>query len=236
MVDEDPNAEERAVQDLLARRVAGLVLVPDRSNHAFLREPLAREVPVVFADRPAGGIDADVVVLDNERGGYLAALHLADQGHRRIAALVAPSYYTTGRRLRGFRRGLRDRGIEPDPEHTVPLAVGTADAAFAATRRLLDSTEAPTALFATTNFVCEGALRALRGVRQPPAVVGFDDFRFADLLPTPATVVAGDPAELGRRATELLLKRVSGQRAGPTERVVLPVQLIPRGSGEQPPR
>jgi LacI family transcriptional regulator len=67
-------------------------------------------------------------------------------------------------------------------------------------------------------------------------VVGFDDFRFADLLPTPATVVAGDPAELGRRATQLLLHRVSGQRTGPAERIVLPVRLTPRGSGEQPPR
>jgi LacI family transcriptional regulator len=114
--------------------------------------------------------------------------------------------------------------------------VGTADAAFAETRRLLDSADPPTAFFATTNFVCEGVLRALREVRRPPAVVGFDDFRFADLLPTPATVVAGDPAELGRRATQLLLRRVAGDRAGPAQRVVLPVRLLPRGSGEQPPR
>jgi LacI family transcriptional regulator len=235
MVDEDPSAEEQAVRDLLARHVAGLILVPDRSDHAFVREPLERGVPVVFVDRPASGSEADVVVLDNERGGYLAADHLAAQGHRRIAALVAPSYYTTGRRVRGFRRALRDRGIEWEPGLTVALPVGTAEAAFAATRQLVDSPDPPTALFATTNFVCEGALRAVRAVRRPPAVVGFDDFRFADLLPTPATVVAGDPAELGRRATELLLQRVSGDRDGAPERVVLPVRLIPRGSGEKRP-
>jgi LacI family transcriptional regulator len=236
MVDEDPNAEERAVRDLLARHVAGLMLVPDRSNHAFLRETLARGIPVVFVDRPASGIDTDVVLLDNERGGYVAATHLLGFGHRRIAALVAPSYHTTGRRMRGYRRALRAAGIQPDPQLEVTLPVGTPDAAFDATRNLLDLPDPPTAFFATTNFLCEGALRALRGRRHPPAVVGFDDFRLADLLPTPATVVAGDPAELGRRATELLLRRLSADGHGPAERIVLPVRLIQRGSGELEPR
>lgn len=236
MVDEDPNAEERAVRDLLARHVAGLMLVPDRSNHAFLRDTLARGIPVVFVDRPATGIETDVVLLDNERGGYLAGAHLLGVGHWRIAALVAPSYHTTGRRMRGYRRALRAAGVTPDPRLEVALPVGTADAAFTMTRRLLDQQDPPTALFATTNFLSEGALRAVRGMRHPPAVVGFDDFRMADLLPTPATVVAGDPAELGRRATELLLRRLGADGHGPAERVVLPVRLIKRGSGELPPR
>ncbi len=236
MVDEDPNAEERAVRDLLARHVAGLMLVPDRSDHAFLRDSLARGVPVVFVDRPATGIATDVVVLDNERGGYLAGAHLLAVGHRRIAALVAPSYHTTGRRMRGYRRALRAAGVEPEPRLEMALPVGTADAAFTVTRRLLDQEDPPTALFATTTFLSEGALRAVRGMRHPPAVVGFDDFRMADLLPTPATVVAGDPAELGRRATELLLRRLGRDGRGPAQRVVLPVRLIERGSGELPPR
>jgi LacI family transcriptional regulator len=91
----------------------------------------------------------------------------------------------------------------------------------------------PTALFASTNFLTEGILRALREVEAEPAVVGFDDFRLADMLPTPVTVVASDIGELGRTAARLLLDRASGADTRPPQRIVLPCLLIQRGSGER---
>ncbi|MET8161578.1 substrate-binding domain-containing protein [Sphaerisporangium sp. NPDC005289] len=69
------------------------------------------------------------------------------------------------------------------------------------------------------------------GVRS--AIVGFDDFGLADLLNPAITVVAQDPAGLGRTAAELLFRRLTGE-TGPVERIRLPT-LIPRGSGELPP-
>jgi LacI family transcriptional regulator len=78
-------------------------------------------------------------------------------------------------------------------------------------------------------------LRALGELGREPAVVGFDDFRLADMLPTPVTVVASDIAELGRSAARLLLSRASGTDTRPPQRIVLPCGLIERGSGERPP-
>lgn len=231
MVDEDPLAEQRVVHDLLGRRMAGLIIVPDQGDHAFLQGTLDNGTPIVFVDRPATGIDADVVLLDNDRGGYLATTHLLEHRHRRIAALVAPSYYTTGQRIRGYRRALRNAGVEIDPSLIVTLPEGSPEAAHAATLELLARRDAPTAVFATTNFLCEGALRAVGSVRRSVAVVGFDDFRLADLLPLPATVVAGDVEEMGRRAAVRLLERIHGD-ASPPHRDVLPVGLHVRGSGE----
>lgn len=231
MVDEDPSAEQRAVYDLLGQRVAGLMIVPDRGDHAFLQGTLDSGTPVIFVDRPASGIDADVVLLDNDRGGFLATSHLLEHGHRRIAVLVAPSYYTTGQRVRGYRRALRKSGVELDPSLVLTLPVGSPDEAHAATVELLCRLDPPTAIFATTNFVCEGTLRALTATRQRVAVVGFDDFRFADMLPLPATVVSGDVPEMGRRAAMRLLERIAGDDVPPT-REVLPVVLTARGSGE----
>jgi len=233
-VDEDPAAEQRAVRELLGRRVAGLMIVPDQGNHSFLRGDLATRTPVVFVDRPASGVQADVVVLDNDRGGWLATEHLIGNGHRRIAILVAPSYYTTGRRLRGYRRALRDAGLAPDAADVVRLPLGSSESASLATESLLDRPRPPTAVFATTNFLTEGAMRTVRARGAPTAVVGFDDFRFADLLPIPVSVVSGDVAEMGRIAAGLLLDRIAGDSA-PPRRIVLPVHLIPRGSGELPP-
>ena len=234
MVDEDPEGEQRVVHDLLGRRMTGLMIVPDQGDHQFLQAALTGGTPVVFVDRPASGVDADVVLLDNDRGGYLATEHLLRHGHRRIAALVAPSYYTTGQRVRGYRRALRRAGIAPDPGLVVTLPEGSADAARAAARQLLSRADPPTAIFATTNFVCEGTLRAAGELGARVAVVGFDDFRLADMLPLPATVVSGDVAEMGRRAASRLLERIAGDEVLP-RREVLPVRLCARGSGEVPP-
>lgn len=229
-VDEDPEGERRAIQELVGRQVAGLMIVPDQGDHSFLR---SAGVPVVFVDRPAHGIEADIVMVDNEGGGKLATDHLLRQGHLRIAILLAPSYYTTGRRLRGYRRACRAAGVEVDESLVIQLPEGTAEAAEKATRELMHRPDPPTALFASTNFLTEGVLRALREVDAEPAVVGFDDFRLADMLPTPVTVVASDIAELGRTAARLLLDRASKTDIRPPQRIVLPCQLIQRGSGER---
>lgn len=233
-VDEDPETERHVLRDLAGRRVSGLMIVPDQGSHAFLLDELAVRFPVVFVDRPASGLRADVVMVDNEGGGGLATQHLLDGGHRRIATLVAPSYYTTGQRLRGYRRALRDAGHTVDEKLVVRLKQGTPEEAAAATHRLLDLADPPTAIFAMTNFLTEGVLRGLAERGERRAVVGFDDFRLADLLPVPVTVVASDAAELGRHAAQLLLDRISGDTS-PARRVVLPVHLIRRGSGELPP-
>ena len=231
-VDEDPEGEKRAIQELVSRQVAGLMIVPDQGDHSFL---VGAGVPVVFVDRPATGIDADIVMVDNEGGGRLATEHLLKQGHQRIAILMAPSYYTTGRRLRGFRRAHRAAGIDVDESLVVQLSEGNAETAAKATREVMLRPDPPTAIFASTNFLTEGVLRALRELGREPAVVGFDDFRLADMLPTPVTVVASDIAELGRSAARLLLDRASGADTRAPQRIVLPCALIQRGSGERAP-
>lgn len=233
-VDEDPDAERRAVTELTSRRVAGLLIVPGTGDHSFLAGEVERGTPVVFVDRPATGVRADAVVLDNELGGYVATRHLLDHGHRRVAILVAPSYYTTGRRLRGYRKAIRDAGLAIDGDLVVTLRSGSADAAAAATLGLLQLRDPPTAIFTTTNFLTEGVLRIVATHERRTALVGFDDFRFADMLPTPVTVVTGNTGELGRRGAQLLLDRIEGDDR-PPERVVLPIRLIARGSGEVRP-
>lgn len=231
-VDEDPEVERQAIAELVGRRIAGLVIVPDQGDYRFLRDATGRRpLPVVFVDRPSNGADGDSVVLDNEGGGRMATAHLLAHGHRRVAVLVAPSYWTTGRRLRGYRRALRDAGVPVDERLVVTLRQGTPGEAEAATRALLALEDPPTALFCTTGFLAEGAIRAIGPATGSVAVVGFDDVPLADLLPVPLTIVATDAERLAETAVELLLARVSDP-SSPPAKVVLPVRLLQRGSGE----
>ncbi|MFD0890021.1 substrate-binding domain-containing protein, partial [Streptosporangium algeriense] len=102
--------------------------------------------------------------------------------------------------------------------------------AGAALARMLSAQSPPTALFTGNGRVTLAVLRT--GYRLP--MVGFDDFELADLLVPGVSVVAQDPAGLGRTAAELLFRRIQGD-PGPAEHVELPTRLIPRGSGELPP-
>jgi LacI family transcriptional regulator len=211
--DEDPQAERASIDGLLGRQVAGLLIVPGGRDYSYLRPELDLGTSVVFVDRPGGGLAADEVVLDNAAGARMAVTHLVAQGHRRIGAIVAPSRWATAQRLRGFREAMRAETGGIDPTLVRRLTTGSVAEAERAARDLLATPDPPTAVFTTTGFMTQGLLRAL-GPRRDVAVVGFDDFPLADMLPIPVTVVAGDPEVLGTVAAQTLFARSDGW-AGP---------------------
>jgi LacI family transcriptional regulator len=105
-----------------------------------------------------------------------------------------------------------------------------------AVAEMLEGADPPTAIISGQNYFTIGAIKALRarGLQRKIALVGFDDFALADLLDPPVTVIAHDPAELGRTAAQLLFRRLDGD-GSPSQQIVCPYALISRGSGEIPP-
>lgn len=229
-----PENERTAIGGLANRRVAGIIITPTSDDHAYLDRSLPG-LPAVFVDRPPVGFEADSVLSDNEGGARAATEHLIRHGHRRIAFVGdRPHVYTTRLRHRGFRAAMRAAGIPVD-ERLVRVGAVDARDATAETLDLLASSPAPTAVLSANARSSLGVARALRlGGHTRVAHVGFDDFAAADSLTPPVTAVSQDPHRLGRTAAELLFARVNGE-TGPPRRVVLPVRLIVRGSGELPP-
>jgi LacI family transcriptional regulator len=157
--------------------------------------------------------------------------HLISFGHRRIAFLGDPvALETSADRYAGYVDALAGAGIPLD-ERLVYDRSHTVESAMRATEELLHLDPPPTAIFAQNNRNCIGALRALQSSGTRLAVVGFDDFELATMLPVPVTVVANDPEEMGRQGAELLFHRLSGGN-GATQRRVIPGRLITRGTGE----
>jgi LacI family transcriptional regulator, galactose operon repressor len=229
--DESPAGERKAVGTLLERQVTGLLIVPAGRDHSYLLDEIRHGTPIVFMDRPARRVKADEVLLDNVGGARLATSHLLGHGHRRIGVVGdPPTVYTVAQRVRGFRAAMAAAGVAVD-ESLMRLGVRDVVQAEAATRELLSMTRPPTAVFTTNNRASVGVLRALRGRESAVAVVGFDDFELADMLPVPVTVVKHEPEEMGRTGTELLFGRLAGDER-PPQRIVLPTRLVPRGSGE----
>ncbi|MFF0148919.1 LacI family transcriptional regulator [Amycolatopsis sulphurea] len=232
--EENSDRERELALEFCARRVDGILVVPAGLQHGYLVPEMRAGTPVVFLDRPAGDIVADTVLVDNLGGTVEAVTHLAAQGHRRIAFLGdSPDIFTAAERLRGFREGCVRNGI-PYDENLVAMHTPAPEKIGHAVRTLLCGPAAATAVIAGNNRVAVHLLRALAHAEHRPALVSFDDFELADLLDPPVTVVAHDVSALGHAAAELLFARIQGEQSAP-RKVILPVRLVPRGSGEVAP-
>ncbi len=235
--DEDPERERELVQGFCGRQVDGLLVAPVGADQSHVLRDQEGGIAIVFIDRPPRGIEADAVLIDNAAAAGDAVAHLVGAGHRRIAFLGdRTAVYTARRRRDGYRDALARHRAAYD-EALVRMGLRDEEASRRATHRLLGEPDPPTALVTSQNLVTIGAVRALRelGLQRSVAMVGIDDVTLADALDPGVTVVAQDPAALGGAAARRLFERLDGE-TGPAQRMVLPTQLIERGSGELRPR
>ena len=157
---------------------------------------------------------------------------LAGQGHRRICLLGGnwSCSQISYRRLEGCRRAFQRLGLPFDPERQCePCRYSMADA-YAATERLLDRRPDLTAIFAMSDVMAIGAVRALRdrGRRVPEdiSVVGYDGIPMASYSVPRLTTVRQDTQRLAERGVDVLLRGIERRGQAPVHEVV-PFQLIP---------
>lgn len=232
-VNEDPDRERELVIDLVTRRVDGLIMVPAGRDHRYLQLEQRSGTAVVFADRPPMLLAADAVVADNRAGAAAGVRYLLARGHRRIGYLgdlqsIAPA----AERHAGYLDALSEAGVPADPSLACH-GLRSQQQATAACLGLLSGPNPPTALFTAQNMITIGAVRALRqlGREHSTALLGFDDFELADLLQPAVTVVAQDPAAIGKLSAELLLRRIAAP-GEPPQLHVIPTRLTVRQSAD----
>jgi DNA-binding LacI/PurR family transcriptional regulator len=190
-------------------------------------------VPAVLVGRPAGPVPASYVDADNRGGAGKAVEHLVRRGRRRIATITGPLDMGVGLdRLEGYRDGLTAAGLAAD-EDLVEPGDFTEEGGAAAMARLLARPGPPVdAVFAASDLMAAGALRALRaaGRRVPEdvAVVGFEDSAVARYAQPPLTTVRQPIEEMGRQATRMLLAKIAGETGG--MHLILDVDLVERAS------
>jgi LacI family transcriptional regulator len=234
--DEDANRERELVSAFASRGVDGLIIVPASHDHSYLLRERRAGTAIVFVDRPPAFLDADTVLTDNDAGVRRGVRHLIAQGHRRIGYLGdLQTIATAAMRYQGYIEELVANRIDVD-EGIVRLDTRGIENGEDATIEMFSGRRPPTALFTGQNLITIGAFRGLRklALHNRVALVGFDDILLADLLQPGITVIAQDPAAIGRAAAELLFRRLDGDHS-PSVHQVVPTRLIERGSGEVRP-
>jgi LacI family transcriptional regulator len=231
--DNDPDRERVMVDAFTRRRVDGLILSPVTEDQGYLHVEREQGTPLVFVDRPPTGLLADAVITNNYEATIEAARHLINHGHRQIAHLGNESAASTARQY-GFTKAMAEAGLA---ESSLQLGgLRSEQETDAAVRGLMQLDTPPTALFTSHYLVTLGAIRALHDLQleRRVALVGFDELVLADLVSPAITVMAPDPSRLGTIAAERIFARLDGD-ASSVQTLVVPAQLIARGSGEIPP-
>jgi DNA-binding LacI/PurR family transcriptional regulator len=220
----------------LRRRVDGVLVLTLPVDEAEVDALRGLNVPVGSVGVPGSGISC--IGIDDRAAARTAVTHLVNLGHAGIALIGGgpsePIHFTVPNdRLAGYRTAMADAGL--------PVPTGyEADGAFtyaggeAAMAGLLALPDPPTAVFAQSDEMAMGALRAIRraGLRCPEdiSVIGFDDHELAELVEL--TTIAQPVAEQGRRAAQALLARIAGAEVVDQQ---LPTRLVLR-STTSPPR
>jgi len=210
--DGSPEREARYLRLLEEQRVQGIVITPATRSMRHLETLRDRGTLVVLLDRRSKGGELCSVSVDHARGGELAARHLFELGHRRVAFINGPLHLSQcAERRRGVRRACRQAGLiveESLIDYTID-PITAFEQAEVAVDNLLALPDRPTAVICVNDQIAFTVLRALaeRHVRVPRdiSVVGYDDVDFAAMLSPALTSIRQPKYELGRAAAELLI-------------------------------
>jgi DNA-binding LacI/PurR family transcriptional regulator len=234
-----PETERQLLQNFQERRVAGVIL----TGYAIQQEEIVRSIVasgipclVIWEQLPDAALD--YVGFDNLAASRTMTDYLIGLGHRRIGLIIGP-YSKIGRvqkRFDGYRQALQGHGLVLDPALVIENAPVLEDGREAM-RRLMSLPARPTAVFAASDLLAIGALRAAKemGLRVPQDVslAGFDDIDFAAYCDPPLTTMRVPSHDIGHLAATVLMETIeSGQPQ--KRRYCLNTDLIIRASCAAP--
>jgi LacI family transcriptional regulator len=228
---------QQAITQIREGKVDGLVIASALEHDNLPLRKLVKEgYPIVLASRILDGLQVDSVVADNFNGAVLATNHLLRLGHRKIALIpgVKGSSITASRRD-GFLHAMKEAGAEVLPEWQI-AGESKYDVNYDVTQTLmrLPESKRPTAIINLTDVGALGVMDAARdmNMRIPEdlAVIGFDDLFISATRSVQLTTVRIPRYEMGSLATNLLFERLGNKNKTDYQEIVLPVELIVRGT------
>jgi LacI family transcriptional regulator len=215
-----PEREEACVHRFLARRVDGLFIVPSyrmATEARVYQELLARKVPTIVLGHTVPFCNQFVnVESDDVSGSYKATQHLLNLGHKRIAFLSGPPGTPwTQERFEGYRRALRDAGLDVDEKLVFQAGRSIEDGAKAALQMINEASDA-TAVQTVNDMLAVGCAETLlkQGLKIPGdiSVVGFGNILMSQHFSVPLTTSRQPKYRLGAAAVEAMQQLLKGKR------------------------
>ena len=244
--EEDPDLEEQAVNQLLARQLDTLIIASCRSTAEFFGRIEERKTPYILIDRAVPGLSSNYIGVDDIAVGLLATKHLIAMGCTRIAHIRGPETSTGVGRLEGYKRALQQAGITIN-DHYIASArkvdVDTKQRGAEAMAQLLRLKRRPDGVFCYNDPLAIGAMDHVieQGLRIPEdlAIIGCGNLHYDDSLRVGLSSVDQHSRRIGEAAARIALGILSSRLPPPPETVIFQPELIIRASTRRqgaPPR
>ncbi|MBN9308022.1 LacI family DNA-binding transcriptional regulator [Devosia sp.] len=231
---DDPERESQHLDQLLGKRIDGLVVTARRADKRPPVGPLPPGLPAIYVFTQADDDSALSLIPDDEGGARIAVRHLAEIGCQRIAHVTGPLRFEAVQlRHRGYLSAIAEAGLVANPSHYLAGAWSEAWGRDAVARLFDGQNEPPDGLFCGNDQIARGVVEALRerdiDVPGRVAVVGFDNWNvMTDAARPPLTSVDMNLSALGHEAGRLLIDMIGGKEIRGIRR--LPCTLVVRES------
>jgi LacI family transcriptional regulator len=212
---DDQMVETDLIRLLLSHKVDGIIIAPVGIDYKQIIQTYNSGIPLVVIDRCFPEIGLPFITSDNYQGGNDAVNYLIAMGHRKIACIQGiPKSRPTVDRVRGYKDALHSYSVPIDDS----LIVGdnyTIENGYKQTRILFSMEDPPTAIFALSNLIGLGAIKAVEemGLKIPDdiSLISFDEQPYSAFLATPMTTVDQKKSEIGQLAVNVLLKYIGNK-------------------------
>lgn len=197
---------------LLSKMIDAVVVFPSGLCKEDFDEIKNAQIPICIIDREIEGVEADVVMTDNEYAGYFGAKYIMDLGHARMAFITGyNSSYTSSRRNAGILKALNERGVKE--ENYIFEYCYNSDDIFEQVKAVIESPKKPTVLFSTNFYLTNKTINALNrlNIRVPEdiSLLAFDNVDTYSVYTTRLTIVSQLAKDISREAVNIILGRIA---------------------------
>lgn len=219
----------------------GIIVFTPRLPFTLLQnKPLSEQLPPLV--NSCENIDSDdvyKVMIDNKAGAKAAVDYLIELGHKKIAAVMGPSFTpSTQARLQGYKQAIVDAGLTVNEKYVITGDYGP-ESGIAAMEKLLKLKNRPTAVFCFSDDMAIGAINTLREyeyrIPEDMSVIGFDDITYAKLVSPKLTTIRQPLEDIGKTCMQVLLAQIKG-KAPAQKYIELPFELVVRQSTGPAPK
>ncbi len=238
---ENPQEEKAMISNMIAHGVDGVFVVPSNSSTSRYTALQNAGIPYIFLQRRAKRAESSFVHTNDCIGGYLAAKHLYELGHRRFL-LVFPTMEISSakERYEGFVRYLSKMGLDESAVSVLECDSTRIDGYNAMSEWLKNEDfkkKGITAVFCFSDYVAYGVYSAIseRGYNVPKdlSLIGYDNNEYSDIISPSLTTVDILPYEIGNNAARIMLDMIKARAEGKEKKIVefeIPPTLIDRKS------